>query len=87
MNYRLPINTIKEQIEAKLQHNFGLTLENATDDQCYKAVVLVVRDLMVKGYLEFKKRAEETHTKTRLLPLHGVPDGTLPKEQPVQPWD
>ena len=63
MNYRLPINTIKEQIEAKLQHNFGLTLENATDDQCYKAVVLVVRDLMVKGYLEFKKRAEETHTK------------------------
>ena len=35
MNYRLPINTIKEQIEAKLQHNFGLTLENATDDQCY----------------------------------------------------
>lgn len=49
MNYRLPINTIKEQIEAKLQHNFGLTLENATDDQCYKAVVLVVRDLMVKG--------------------------------------
>ena len=85
MNYRLPINTIKEQIEAKLQHNFGLTLENATDDQCYKAVVLVVRDLMVKGYLEFKKRAEETHTK--LLPLHGIPDGTLPEEQPVQPWD
>ena len=34
MNYRLPINTIKEQIVAKLQHNFGLTLENATDDQC-----------------------------------------------------
>ena len=63
MNYRLPIETIKEQIEAKLQHNFGLTLDNATDDQCYKAVVLVVRDLMSTGYHEFMEQAEKTHTK------------------------
>ncbi|MCY1713718.1 glycogen/starch/alpha-glucan phosphorylase [Caproiciproducens galactitolivorans] len=63
MNYRQPIGKIKETIETTLDRVFGVSLENATDEQCYKAVALTVRDLMAKGRSEFMAEAEKTHTK------------------------
>ncbi len=63
MNYKQPVKKIQQQIEEKLSHNFGVTLENANDDQYYKAVALIVREMLMKGRAEFKAHAEETNTK------------------------
>ena len=38
MNYKNSIARIQEEIEEKLNLNFGVTLDNANDDQYYKAV-------------------------------------------------
>ena len=63
MNYKQPIKKIQEEIEERLAHNFGVNLQNATDEQYYKAVVLIVRDLMSKGRGEFMNEVEKTNTK------------------------
>ncbi|XOQ47951.1 MAG: Alpha-1,4 glucan phosphorylase [Eubacteriales bacterium] len=63
MNYKQPIGKIKETIETTLDRVFGVSLENATDEQCYKAVALTVRDLMARGRSEFMAQAEKNHTK------------------------
>ena len=64
MNYKQPVKKIQMEIEEKLTHNFGISLENATDEQYYKAVALIVREMLTKGRKEFKDRAEQTNTKT-----------------------
>ncbi len=64
MNYKQPVKKIQLEIEEKLTHNFGVSLENATDEQYYKAVALIVREMLTKGRKEFKDRAEQTNTKT-----------------------
>lgn len=63
MDYRLSVPKIKETIQNKLDCVFGVSLENATDEQCYKAVALMVRDLMSQGRSEYMTRTEETGTK------------------------
>lgn len=63
MNYRQPVGKIKETILSTLDRVFGVSLENATDEQCYKAVALTVRDLMAAGRSEYMAEAEKTHTK------------------------
>ncbi len=49
--------------EGKLFHHFGVSLDEASDDHYYKAVALIVNDLMGKGCKEYVKKAEETGTK------------------------
>lgn len=49
MNYKLSASEIRELIVAKLSHNFGVTPAEATDEHYYKAVVLILRDLMTEG--------------------------------------
>ena len=63
MDYKLSVEKIKENILTKLECVFGVSLENATDEQCYKAVALTVRELMAQGRAEYKAQAERTHTK------------------------
>ena len=63
MNYKLSVSQIKQTILTKLECIFGVALENATDEQCYKAVALTVRDLMAQGRSEYMAQAEQTHTK------------------------
>jgi starch phosphorylase len=63
MNYHLSEKEIQNRVLAKLGQNFGVALDNATDDQCYKAVAKVVIDLLSKGYSEFSEKAEKNHTK------------------------
>ncbi|WP_407928373.1 glycogen/starch/alpha-glucan phosphorylase [Caproiciproducens faecalis] len=63
MNYRQPVGKIKETLLSTLDRVFGVSLENATDEQCYKAVALTVRDLMAAGRSEYMANAEKTHTK------------------------
>lgn len=49
--------------ENKLFHHFGVSMEEATDDHYYKAVALIVNDLMAQGRKEFEKKANENGKK------------------------
>lgn len=63
MEYTLPIQKIMDTVQTKLECVFGVTLENATNEQCYKAVALTVREMMAQGRSEYMTRAEDTGTK------------------------
>ena len=63
MTYKMSVPQIKEEIKERLSHSFGVSLENATDEEYYKAVVLIVRELLTKGRTEFVANAEKTETK------------------------
>ncbi len=54
MNYSLTKKEAKELITGKLSHYFGVSAEEATDEQYYKAVALIVRELMHDGLREFR---------------------------------
>ena len=63
MNYDLTVPQIKTAIRDRLSHSFGVSLENASNEEYYKAVVLIVRELLAKGRAEFVSNAEKTETK------------------------
>lgn len=63
MNYEMTVSEVKEEIKAKLAHSFGVSAENATNEEYYKSVVLIVRELLNKGRTEFAANAEKTETK------------------------
>lgn len=63
MNYKLSASEIRELIVAKLSHNFGVTPAEATDEHYYKAVVLILRDLMTEGRQEFIDQAQNENRK------------------------
>jgi hypothetical protein len=58
------ITALKEMLEKKLSHNFGVTPEQASDDIFYKATVLVLLDIMSERKAQFKKAVDEQETKT-----------------------
>lgn len=64
MDYKLTPKQAEELILTKLSHNFGLSKKDATDEHYYKAVVLVVKDLLTSGYAEFSHKAVEQKKKT-----------------------
>lgn len=63
MNYALSKKKAKELLTAKLSHFMGVTPEEATDEQYYKAIALIVRDMMGAGRAEFSKEAAKAGTK------------------------
>lgn len=63
MKYSLTEAQAKELIEAKLSHFYGVSPSEATDEQFYKAVALIVREMMHDGSREFKKTALENGAK------------------------
>ncbi len=64
MNYELTVQEAKELIAAKLSHNMGVAVKDATDEHFYKATALVVRDLMSKGYKDFTDKTVAQKKKT-----------------------
>ncbi len=63
MNYTLTKKQAKDLISGKLSHYFGVSTQEATDEQYYKAVALVVRELMHEGVREFKADADNVNSK------------------------
>ena len=57
MKYSLTKAQAKEQIEAKLSHFYGVSVEEATNEQFYKAVATIVREMMHERSREFKEEA------------------------------
>lgn len=64
MNYQLSKKEIETRIKDTLSHEMSVDWPDATDEQYYKAIALVVRDMLVKGRKEFRENAEKTNTKT-----------------------
>ena len=84
MDYNLSVEQIKEAIQDKLAHTFVVSSENATDEEYYKASVLIVRELMMKGRSEFVQNAREVRHQADLLSLHGVPVGPFSAQHSLQ---
>ena len=59
MNYKLTKNQAKEMLENKLLHYFGISTENATYEQYYKAIAMIVRDMMAQGRAEFSRKVDD----------------------------
>lgn len=63
MNYSLTKKQAKELVESKLSHFIGVSPAEATNEQFYKAIALIVRDLMSQGRAEFSEQGSEKGTK------------------------
>lgn len=63
MNYKLTKAKAKEQLENKLLHFFGVSPEEATYDHYYKAVAMILRDMMALGRSEITDKANKTGRK------------------------
>ena len=63
MNYKLTKKEAKELIESKLSHFFGVSPEEATYEHYYKAVALIVRDMMIQGRNDFYKEYKKSDSK------------------------
>ena len=63
MNYTLTKAKAKELIENKLSHFFGVTTENASYEQYYRAVAMILSEMMGEGRADFTKRADKAGTK------------------------
>ena len=63
MKDKQPVKKIQEEIVEKLTQKFGVELQNATDEQYYKAVALIVREMMGRRRRECSEQAERTGTK------------------------
>jgi starch phosphorylase len=63
MNEQHAVEKIQETIRDNLEHVFGVSLENATDEQYYKATALSLRNELEQTYHTFTDQAERTGTK------------------------
>lgn len=63
MNDRLSSGEIRQLLIAKLSHNLAVKPQEATDEQLYMALVMIVRDLLLQKRLEYMKRAEAQEKK------------------------
>ncbi|MBP3705527.1 MAG: glycogen/starch/alpha-glucan phosphorylase, partial [Clostridia bacterium] len=63
MNYTMSVDQVKTAIRDKLSQIYGVSVENASNEEFYKASALVVRDLMMRGRNEFVQAAEKNETK------------------------
>lgn len=63
MNYKLTKKEAKELIANKLSHFFGVSPEEATYEHYYKAIALILRDMMQQGRKEFHNEAKKSDSK------------------------
>ncbi|MBE6747954.1 MAG: glycogen/starch/alpha-glucan phosphorylase [Ruminococcaceae bacterium] len=63
MNYKLTKKQAKEMLENRLLHFFGVSTENASYEQYYRAVAMILRDMMTMGRGETVKKSDETGKK------------------------
>ncbi len=63
MDYKLTKKEAKDLISGKLSHYFGVSTEEATNEQYYKAVSLIVNDLLHNGLRDFRKEKGIDDTK------------------------
>ena len=60
MKYALTKKQAQDLITSNLSHYFGVTPEDATYEQFYKAVAMIVREMMRNGRKEFEDVADRS---------------------------
>ena len=63
MKYALTKKQAQELITNNLSHYFGVTPEDATYEQFYKAVAMITREMMRDGRKEFEEVADKANAK------------------------
>ncbi len=63
MKYALTKKQAQEMITTNLSHYFGVTPEDATYEQFYKAVAMITREMMRDGRREFEDVADKANSK------------------------
>lgn len=58
MKKTLTPSEARDMIVSKLSHNFGVIPTEATDEHYYKAIALILRDMMSHEYATFTNAAE-----------------------------
>lgn len=64
MNYNVTKKQMKEDIDSKISHFFGVSPEEATEEQFYKAVAMICLEFMRKGRQDFIKKTKKQGNKT-----------------------
>ena len=73
MDYSVTTEELYNRVIKKLSHNFGVTPDQATYEHFYKALVLIMRELMSEGRIEFMKKADDQGCKK--VYYHGIFNG------------
>lgn len=63
MDYKLTKKEAKELITNKLSHFFGVTPDEATYEHYYKAIALILREMMMQGRKEFHNESKKSDSK------------------------
>ena len=63
MKSTISVTQAKKLITDKLSHFFGVSAKDATDEQFYKAVSMIIRDRMSQQNSEFRTAAEGQDSK------------------------
>ena len=63
MNLKISSGEIRKMLLSKLSHNFGVSPAEATNEHFYKALVLVVNDIMNQRRTQFSKNAAKQGSK------------------------
>ncbi|NLL63717.1 MAG: glycogen/starch/alpha-glucan phosphorylase [Ruminococcaceae bacterium] len=63
MHYLTSKEQFKELLITKLSLLYGITIEEAHDEQLYNAVATIVRDNLTKGVIEFNEKVRQSNVK------------------------
>lgn len=63
MNQSISVSKAKKMISDKLSHFFGVSPDNATDEQYYKSIALIVRDEIAEKNSDFRHVADGQDSK------------------------
>ena len=77
MKSSISVENAKQMINDKLSHFFGVTPEDATEEQYYKAVAMIVRDDLAAKKQRISPYCKRPGFQKDLLSLHGIPYGAF----------
>lgn len=63
MNYSMTKKQAKQAIESKLSHYMGVSAKDASDEQYYRALALILKEKLIEGRKEFVEDCDEAGKK------------------------
>lgn len=63
MDHKMTKEEFKDDIVSKLAHIFGVTPEEATDEQYYKAIAIMCKDSLAKTNYDFRHKSHQSSSK------------------------
>ena len=66
-------------LQDKLTSEYGVELNVASQQQIYRALALICRQMMSENHKKFQSTCHWHRHQASVLPLHGVSDGPQPE--------